>query len=107
MFDAVASRTVTQSALQLHRRRCSPPGLVALDAGAALHHVLEDAQFLGVVATTGAKVALSSRFILGDGLGSESRASIVGLVLIEVFLGCFARGGLGKRPSWHVLFARG
>jgi len=52
-------------------------------------------------------MTLGSRFILGDGLGSEARAGVVRLMLIKVFLRCLTWSGLRQRPPWHVLLARG
>ena len=51
-------------------------------------------------------MTLGSRFILGDGLGSEARAGVVRLMLIKVFLRCLTWSGLRQRPPWHVLLAR-
>lgn len=107
MFDAVIAGCTNSSLHQLHQRHCSPSRLVALDAGAALHNVLEHSQFLGMVTTACAEMTLGSRFILGDGLGSEARARVIRLMLIEVFLCCFTWGGLRQRPPWHALLARG
>ena len=51
---------------------CSPFGLVALDRAATLHDILENAQFLGVVAPARPEMALRRRLILRDGLRAET-----------------------------------
>ena len=52
--------------------RCSPFWLIAFDGATALHNILENAQFLGMITITRSEVALSGRLILRDGLGAET-----------------------------------
>ena len=83
----------------------SPLGLVALDRASALHHVPEHALLLDVLAPARSEVALSCGSILRDRLGAETRAHVVRLVLVKVFLGRFARRRLWQSPAWHVLLS--
>ena len=83
----------------------SPLGLVALDRASALHHVPEHALLLDVLAPARSEVALSCGSILRDRLGAETRARVVRLVLVKVFLGRFARRRLWQSPAWHVLLS--
>ena len=86
---------------------CSPFGLVALDRAATLHDVLENAQFLGVVAPARPEMALRRRLILRDGLRAETWPHIIRLMLVKVFLGCFSWRGFWEGPAGHILLARG
>ena len=87
--------------------RCSPLGLVALDAAAALHHVLEGAELGGVLALGGAENALRRSSILRDGLLPEAAPHVVRLVLVKLFGHCLARSRLWQRPARHILLFRG
>ena len=88
LLDGTGSDTLTGEPSE---RACSPLGLVALDRAAALHHVSEHALLLDVLAPARSEVALSCGSILRDRLGAETRAHVVRLVLVKVFLGGFAR----------------
>ena len=83
----------------------SPLGLVALDRASTLHHVSEHALLLDVLAPARSEVALSCGSILRDSLNAETRAHVVRLVLVKVFLRRFARCRLWQSPAWHILLS--
>ena len=86
---------------------CSPLGLVALDGGAALHHVLEGAELGRVAARRRAEAHSRLSFILRDWLGAESAARVISLMLVELFGAGLARSSLGQGPTWLVSLGRG
>lgn len=85
---------------------CSPLGLVALNGGATLHHVLEGAELGRVAARRGAEADCRLSFILRDWLRAESAARVISLMLVKLLGDSLTWGSLGQSPSWLVLLPR-
>ena len=85
----------------------SEPGVVELDSGAALHHVLEGAHLFHVGTATRAEVAGLGRALARILLLTNARGHVVGLVLVNQLGSLVRSAGLGESPSGEVLLARG
>jgi len=68
-----------------------------------LHLIFEGAELITVGAARSTKVALSRVFVLRHILGTESRSSVIGLMLIKGLLGGLTWSRLWQCPSGHIL----
>ena len=82
----------------------SPCRVIHFDTHASLHHVLKGSQSTVRISFRGTEMGDPGSFVLGMGLSTNWRSSVIGLILVNS--SAIGRGSscFRESPSWEVLF---
>ena len=97
-------RSTASSVLRRMHWLYSPLRMIEFNSSTSLHHILECSLFWTIIPTTGSKMAHTGVMVLWVGLSTNTRSSVIGLILVNSLKVCLGSSSLGQSPTREVLF---